>query len=55
MSKPHENTFTKLGFSKIHGVGIFAIVDIPKEQIGLMSLAVNAFPFFTNNPNRLSS
>lgn len=26
---PHENVYTRLGVSKIHGIGVFAIVDIP--------------------------
>ena len=27
---PHDNVYTRLGVSKIHGVGVFAICDIPK-------------------------
>jgi len=27
---PHEGVYTRLGSSKIHGVGVFAIRDIPK-------------------------
>jgi SET domain-containing protein len=26
---PHENVYTRFGISKIHGVGVFAIIDIP--------------------------
>ncbi len=28
---PHDNVYTRLGISKIHGIGVFAIRDIPKE------------------------
>jgi hypothetical protein len=28
---PHSNVFTRLGRSDIHGVGVFAIIDIPKR------------------------
>ncbi len=27
---PHDNVYTRLGVSKIHGVGVFAICNIPK-------------------------
>jgi len=30
--KPHEGVFTRLQFSPIHGVGVFAIADIPEGQ-----------------------
>ena len=30
MTVPHENVYTRLGVSKISGIGVFAIVDIPK-------------------------
>ena len=29
MTKPHKGVFTRLGVSSIHGVGLFAIQDIP--------------------------
>ncbi len=32
MKKPHEGVFTRLRSSEIHGVGVFAIADIPKGQ-----------------------
>jgi len=28
---PHEHVFTRLGLSKIHGIGVFAITTIPKD------------------------
>jgi len=28
---PHSFVFTRLGLSKIHGIGVFAIVDIPRD------------------------
>jgi SET domain-containing protein len=28
---PHDKVFTRLGQSKIHGIGVFAIVDIEKN------------------------
>jgi len=28
--KPHSDVYCRLGVSKIHGVGVFAIVDIPE-------------------------
>jgi hypothetical protein len=30
MTVPHENVYTRLGISRISGVGVLAIVDIPK-------------------------
>jgi SET domain-containing protein len=30
---PHTNVFCRLGCSKIHGVGVFAITDIPKGTV----------------------
>jgi hypothetical protein len=30
MSLPHDNVYTRLQCSPIHGVGVFAICDIPK-------------------------
>ena len=32
VKKPHEGVFTRLRSSEIHGVGVFAIADIPKGQ-----------------------
>lgn len=29
---PHHNIYTRLAPSKIHGVGVFAIKDIPKGK-----------------------
>ncbi len=28
---PHEDVYTRLGISKIHGIGVIAIKDIPKD------------------------
>lgn len=28
---PHSEVFTRIGLSKIHGIGVFAIKDIPKN------------------------
>ena len=28
---PHDGVFARLGLSKIHGIGVFAITDIPKD------------------------
>jgi SET domain-containing protein len=28
---PHDKVFTRLGVSKIHGIGVFAIADIEKD------------------------
>jgi SET domain-containing protein len=30
---PHEGVFTRLGPSSLHGIGVFAILDIPKGTI----------------------
>lgn len=27
---PHDGVYTRLGPSKIHGIGVFAIIDVPK-------------------------
>lgn len=32
-SFPHTSVFCRIGVSKIHGVGLFAIVDIPKSTV----------------------
>jgi SET domain-containing protein len=32
MNKPHQGVYTRLQPSEIHGVGVFAIADIPKGQ-----------------------
>jgi SET domain-containing protein len=31
MISPHEQVYTRLGLSKIHGIGVFAIKKIPKD------------------------
>lgn len=31
MELPHKGVYTRLQRSEIHGIGVFAIVDIPKE------------------------
>jgi hypothetical protein len=28
---PHDGVYVRLGLSKVHGVGVIAIIDIPKE------------------------
>lgn len=33
MTKPHDNCFTELRPSPIHGIGVFARKDIPKDTI----------------------
>lgn len=30
MTRPHEQVYTRLKVSRIHGVGVFAILDIPR-------------------------
>jgi len=30
---PHEKVYTRLGISKIHGIGVIAIRDIPKNTL----------------------
>lgn len=37
-SLPHHRVYTRLGPSKIHGVGVFAIRNIKKEQFLTMEI-----------------
>lgn len=52
---PHNNVYTRLGVSKIHGVGVFAIKDIPKGTypFGKDYFVVNPDAYMTVNKNDL--
>lgn len=41
---PHDDVYTRLGPSKVHGVGVFAICDIPKGTfVSIVSESVKRF------------